>query len=56
MTRRPRLDDDLFEALEDKKENPNENIGDVLTREFPEIEQLLENGSEEETNKLEDLF
>lgn len=42
MTRRPRLDDKLFELFESKKKHRNQSIGDVLLDEFPELEDELE--------------
>jgi len=48
MTRRPRMNDNLFELLEDKKENKNQSIGEVLMQEFPELEEQLEKTKDEE--------
>jgi len=36
------MDDDLFEVLEEKKSHPNENIGEVMKEEFPELKKELE--------------
>jgi len=48
MTKRPRMPDEVFELFEDKKENDKENIGDVILREFPELEKELEDKQENE--------
>lgn len=48
MTRRPRMEDNLFELLEDKKEHRNQSIGEVLMQEFPELEEQLEKTKDEE--------
>jgi len=57
MTRRPRMDDDLFEFLDSKKEHPNQGIGEVLRNEYPEIEEALseqKKGDEKDSFLLED--
>ena len=58
MTRRPRMPDELVELFEEKKEHKNQNIGDILLEEFPELEDELKqrknNKKEEELDK--DLF
>ena len=59
MVRRPRMQDEVFELFEDKKENDKENIGDVILREFPELEEEIEDKQEEklfEEEKGSDLF
>jgi len=48
MTRRPRMEDNLFELLEDKKEHRNQSIGEVLMQEFPELAEELEKTKDEE--------
>lgn len=48
MTRRPRMEDNLFELLEDKKEHRNQSIGEVLIQEFPELEEQLEKNDKDE--------
>lgn len=53
MTRRPRMDDDLFEFLDEKKEHPNQGIGEVLRKEYPEIEEEL---TEKEKDKKKESF
>lgn len=47
MTRRPRMQDDLFELFQDKKEHDNQSIGEVLLNEFPELEEELEQKKQE---------
>lgn len=60
MTRRPRLPDELVELFEEKKEHRNQNIGDILLKEFPELEdELKERKQEKQKNDIEletDLF
>jgi len=53
MTKRPRMPDDLVELFEDKKEHRNQNIGEVLIQEFPELEDELK--EREQDKKKEDL-
>jgi len=53
MTRRPRFPDELFEFLDDKRKHKNQNLGDVLVEEFPEIEDELEKNKR---SKEESLF
>jgi len=48
MTRRPRMPDDLFEVLEEKKDHRNQSIGEVLLKEFPELEDELDQDKKEE--------
>lgn len=38
---RPRFDEDLFEVLNEEKENPNQGIDDVLTEMFPELKDMV---------------
>lgn len=52
MTRRPRMQDDLFELFEDKKEHNNQSIGEVLLNEFPELEKELEEKKEKQDQEL----
>jgi hypothetical protein len=54
MTRRPRMPDDLMELFMDKKEHKNQNIGDILLQEFPELEDELE--ERENKGSETDLF
>lgn len=58
MTRRPRLPDELVELFEDKKEHKNQNIGDIILDEFPELEdELQERKKSQEKSDLDtDLF
>jgi len=60
MVRRPRMQDEVFELFEEKKESDKENIGDVILREFPELEQEIEDKQENEKvfqeEKSSDLF
>lgn len=60
MVRRPRMPDEVFELFQDKKESDKENIGDVILREFPELEQEIEDKQENEKvfqeEKGSDLF
>lgn len=41
MTKRPRMPDELVELFEDKKEHRNQNIGEIMLEEFPELEDEL---------------
>lgn len=54
------MQDEVFELFEDKKESDKENIGDVILREFPELEQEIEDKQENEKvfqeEKSSDLF
>jgi hypothetical protein len=58
MTRRPRLPDELVELFESKKEHKNQNIGDIILDEFPELEdELQERKKSQEKSDLDtDLF
>jgi len=56
MVRRPRMEDELFELFEDKKQNDKENIGDVIIREFPEIEEELQEKEQVFEENSEELF
>jgi len=56
MVRRPRMEDELFELFEDKKQNDKENIGDVILREFPEIEEELQEKEQVFEENSEELF
>lgn len=47
------MDDDLFEFLDEKKEHPNQGIGEVLRKEYPEIEEEL---TEKEKDKKKESF
>jgi len=52
--KRPRIPDDLFEVLEEKKSHPNENIGDVMKEEFPELEEEMEQKKQEKQELFEE--
>lgn len=59
MTRRPRMPDELVELFEDKKEHRNQNIGEIMLEEFPELEDELkerENRKKKETDLDTELF
>jgi hypothetical protein len=59
MTKRPRMPDELVELFEDKKEHRNQNIGEVMLEEFPELEDELkkrENRKKKETDLDTELF
>jgi hypothetical protein len=58
MTRRPRLPDELVELFESKKDHKNQNIGDIILDEFPELEdELQERKKSQEKSDLDtDLF
>jgi len=56
MVRRPRMEDELFELFEDKKQNDKENIGDVIIREFPEIEEELQEKEQVFEEDSKELF
>lgn len=43
------MPDEVFELFEDKKESDKENIGDVILREFPQLEEELQQRQEKET-------
>jgi len=57
--KRPRLPDELVEFFEEKKEHPNQNLGEIMIEEFPELEEEIEDDSgslfEDKTGE-EDLF
>lgn len=55
MSRRPRLPDELVELFEEKKEHKNQNIGDILLDEFPELEEELKQRKKKEEPD-DDLF
>ena len=50
------MEDELFELFEDKKQNDKENIGDVILREFPEIEEELQEKEQVFEENSEELF
>lgn len=52
--KRIRFPDDLFKVLEDEKQHRNENIGEVLKRRFPELEEEVEERESEEAMELDD--
>jgi len=53
MTRRPRLPDELVELFEEKKEHKNQNIGDIMLEEFPELEDELEKREKDKDSLFE---
>ena len=56
MTRRPRLPDELVELFEEKKEHKNQNIGDILLDEFPELEDELQERKQKEKDEKLGIF
>lgn len=51
-SKRPRIDEELFEALDEERENPNQGIDDVLMDEFPEIKEWVESKNEKNESTL----